>query len=84
MRKYIVSIADMYSARRLVQAIGVDTITEAGQAPKVRDLIRIFPAAGKEQAHAFNRPRGAIQLLLGMESHSLYSRDGLKAGKPQT
>ena len=48
------------------QAIGVDNLLEAGRAPKVRDKIRMFPAAGQEQAYEFNRLNSANQIRLGM------------------
>ena len=48
-RMTVVSRQDMYRARHLVQAIGVNNIMGAGLAHKVRDLIRMFSAAGQEQ-----------------------------------
>ena len=77
---YVLSITDMYGKRHLIEALGVNSITEVERAPKVRDLVRIFLGAGKEQARLFKRTYGAVHLLLGMASRSLHSRDGRKAG----
>ena len=41
---------------------------------------RNFPVAGQEEARAFNRPHGTVQLLIGMALLSLHSRDRHKAG----
>mgnify|MGYP006924508154 CR=1 FL=1 len=40
----------------------------------------MFPSAGQEQARVLNRPFITVHLLLGMESHSLSSRDGSEGG----
>ena len=80
LQDYVLSITDMYGKKHLIQAVGVNKITEVERAPKIRDLVRMFPGAGKEQARVFNRPYGTVHLLLGMASRSQYSRDGRKAG----
>ena len=59
---------------------GEESIKEVEQAPKVKELIKLFLGAGQKQPRTFDRPHGTLQLLLGIESRSLHSKDGCEAG----
>ena len=79
-RIYSLSLADMYGKEHMIQAIGLDSLTEVESAPKAMKLKELFPQAGKEAGKAFNRPHGNVNVMLGMASRSLHCKDCLEAG----
>ena len=67
-RIYSLSLADLYGKEHMIQAIGLDSLTEVESAPKVMKLKLV------------NRPQRKVNIMLGMASKSLHCKKGLKAG----
>ena len=77
-RVYTLDLVDREGSRHRVEAVGLESLTEVAPAPEVCGLVQLFPEAPPAAAAAFQRPHGAVSLLLGMRDRRLHAREALE------
>ena len=78
---YQLALEDSAGARHVVDAIGMNSLTEVAPAPHVSSLASLFPKMPPQAAAAVSRPHGKVAVMLGMRDRQLHATAcGLEAG----
>jgi len=79
---YQLALEDSAGARHVVEAIGMNSLTEVAPAPHVSSLAHLFPEMPPQAAAAFTRPHGRVDVMLGMRDRQLHATAcGLEVGR---
>ena len=75
---YRMAVVDRGGTQHVMEAVGVDTITESQPIPDPEAVRAAFPGVPEE---VLSRPVGRVGLLLGMTERHLHAEGGKSVGK---
>ena len=75
---YRMAVVDRYGAQHVLEAVGVDTITDSQPIPDPEAVRAAFPGVPEE---VLSMPVGKVGLLLGMTERHLHAEGGKSVGK---